>query len=162
LRVEIAAHLAATRGLLTDPDRIVVTAGTQQALRVAADLLLDPGDLAWVENPGYIAGRGALLAAGAVPVPGPSDADGMGVAAGARGWVAGPAAGRSTPGGRAAGVAGLGGARRGGGAGGRLRLGVPLGGQAAAATGDARLRRSGDLLRHLQQDFGAGVAHRLR
>ena len=29
------------------------------------ELVLDPGDTAWVEDPGYIAGRGALLAAGA-------------------------------------------------------------------------------------------------
>ncbi len=40
----IAAHLAATRGLLADPANIVITAGTQQALRIAAELLLDPGD----------------------------------------------------------------------------------------------------------------------
>jgi GntR family transcriptional regulator/MocR family aminotransferase len=82
LRAQIAAHLAATRGLLADPANIVVTAGTQQALRVAAELLLDPGDTAWVEDPGYIAGRGALLAAGAVPVPVPSDEDGLDVSAG--------------------------------------------------------------------------------
>ncbi|HLJ04863.1 MAG TPA: PLP-dependent aminotransferase family protein, partial [Acetobacteraceae bacterium] len=82
LRAQIAAHLAATRGLLADPANIVVTAGTQQALRVAADLLLDPGDRAWVEDPGYIAGRGALLAAGGVPVPVPSDEDGLDVGAG--------------------------------------------------------------------------------
>ena len=82
LRSQIAAHLAATRGLLADPANIVVTAGTQQALRIAADLLLDPGDTAWVEDPGYIAGRGALLAAGATPVPVPSDTEGLDVAAG--------------------------------------------------------------------------------
>jgi GntR family transcriptional regulator/MocR family aminotransferase len=82
LRAAIAAHLAATRGLLADADHIVVTAGTQQALRVAAELLLDPGDPAWVEEPGYIAGRGALLAAAAVLVPVPSDAEGLDVAAG--------------------------------------------------------------------------------
>jgi GntR family transcriptional regulator / MocR family aminotransferase len=82
LRTQIAAHLAATRGLLADPANIVVTAGTQQALRIAAELLLDPGDAAWVEDPGYIAGRGALLAAGAVPVAVPSDAEGLNVAAG--------------------------------------------------------------------------------
>jgi GntR family transcriptional regulator / MocR family aminotransferase len=82
LRSQIAAHLAATRGLLADPANIVVTAGTQQALRIAADLLLDPGDTAWVEDPGYIAGRGALLAAGAAPVPVISDADGLDVVAG--------------------------------------------------------------------------------
>jgi GntR family transcriptional regulator / MocR family aminotransferase len=82
LRAQIGAHLAATRGLLADPANIVVTAGTQQALRIAAELLLDPGDKAWVEDPGYIAGRGALLAAGAAPVPVPSDAEGIDVAAG--------------------------------------------------------------------------------
>jgi GntR family transcriptional regulator/MocR family aminotransferase len=82
LRAKIAAHLAASRGLLVDPDCILVTAGTQQALRLAADLLLDPGDAAWVENPGYIAGRGALLAAGARLVPVPSGPDGIDVAAG--------------------------------------------------------------------------------
>jgi GntR family transcriptional regulator/MocR family aminotransferase len=82
LRAQIAAHLAATRGLLADPANIVVTAGTQRALRIAAELLLDPGDSAWVEDPGYIAGRGALLAAGATPVPVPSDNEGLDVAAG--------------------------------------------------------------------------------
>lgn len=82
LREAIAAHLAASRGLIVPPARIVVTAGTQQALRLAADLLLDPGAAAWVEEPGYIAGRGALRAAGAVPVAVPSDADGLDVAAG--------------------------------------------------------------------------------
>jgi GntR family transcriptional regulator / MocR family aminotransferase len=82
LRNQIAAHLAATRGMLADPDNIVVTAGTQQALRIAAELLLDHGDAAWVEDPGYIAGRGALLAAGVVPVAVPSDTEGINVAAG--------------------------------------------------------------------------------
>lgn len=82
LREQIAAHLAATRGLVADPDNIVVTAGTQQALRTAAELLLDPGDPVWIEDPGYIAGRGALIAAGADPVPVPSDVEGLDVAAG--------------------------------------------------------------------------------
>ncbi len=82
LRTAVAAHLAATRGLIADPAQIVITTGTQQALRVAAELLLDPGDPAWVEEPGYIAGRGALAAAGALLVPVPSDAEGIDVAAG--------------------------------------------------------------------------------
>ena len=82
LRAQIAAHLAATRGLLAEPANIVVTAGTQRALRIAAELLLDPGDSAWVEDPGYIAGRGALMAAGANPVPVLSDTEGLDVAAG--------------------------------------------------------------------------------
>src|SRR6201996_8323835 len=84
LREQIAAHLAATRGLVADPGCIVVTAGTQQALRTAAELLLDPGDAAWVEDPGYIAGRGALVAAGAATVSVPSDTEGLDVSAGIR------------------------------------------------------------------------------
>ncbi len=84
LRQAVAGHLAATRGLIADPAQIVITAGTQQALRVAAELLLDPGDPAWVEDPGYIAGRGALSAAGARLVPVPSDAEGLDVAEGIR------------------------------------------------------------------------------
>jgi GntR family transcriptional regulator/MocR family aminotransferase len=82
LREQIAAHLAATRGLIADPGCVIVTSGTQQALRSSAELLLDPGDTAWVEDPGYIAGRGALLAAGATLVPVPSDVDGLRVADG--------------------------------------------------------------------------------
>ena len=69
-------------GLIADPAQIVITSGTQQALRVAAELLLDPGDPAWVEDPGYIAGRGALLAAGARVAPVHSDRDGIDVVAG--------------------------------------------------------------------------------
>src|ERR1700709_1331049 len=84
LREQIAAHLAATRGLVADPGCIVVTGGTQLALHTAAELLLDPGDPVWVEDPGYIAGRGALLGAGARIVPIPSDAEGIDVAAGVR------------------------------------------------------------------------------
>ena len=82
LRAEVAAHLAATRGVIADAERIVITAGTQQALRISAELVLDPGDAAWVEDPGYIAGRGALSAAGAILCPIPSDTEGLDVAAG--------------------------------------------------------------------------------
>jgi GntR family transcriptional regulator/MocR family aminotransferase len=82
LRLEIASYLASIRGLIADPAHIFVTSGTQQALRIAAELLLDPGDQAWVEDPGYVAGRGALSAAGARLVGVPSDTDGIDVAAG--------------------------------------------------------------------------------
>ncbi|MBV9811883.1 MAG: PLP-dependent aminotransferase family protein [Acetobacteraceae bacterium] len=84
LRAEIAAHLAGSRGLVADPGQIVVTAGIQQAIRVAAELLTDPGDAVWVEEPGYVAGRGALLAAGVRLVPVRSDTGGMDVTEGVR------------------------------------------------------------------------------
>jgi len=82
LREQIAGHLVATRGMVVDAGCIVVTAGTQQALHTAAELLLDPGDRVWVEDPGYIAGRGALMAAGAQLVAIPNDHNGMDIVAG--------------------------------------------------------------------------------
>ena len=69
LRTQLALHLAATRGLAADPHCILITSGTQQGIRIAAEILLDPGDPVWVEDPGYIAGRGALIAAGATLIP---------------------------------------------------------------------------------------------
>src|SRR5205823_11059674 len=65
-----------------DPDQVIVTAGSQQALDLAARLLLDPGDAAWLEEPGYLGARGALLGAGATLVPVPVDDEGLDVAAG--------------------------------------------------------------------------------
>ncbi len=82
LRRAIAGHLAATRGILCDPGRILVTSGTQQAIRLCSEALLRPGDPVWVEDPGYPAARRIFAAAGARPVPVPVDAAGLDVAAG--------------------------------------------------------------------------------
>ena len=147
LREQIAAHLAATRGLVADPGCIVVTGGTQQALRTAADLLLDPGD--------HGLGRGSRLHRR----PGRVARRRGGDRAGSQrfGWARRRRRGagshrthawrwsrhrmprrwaalcRSAAGWRC--WTGRAGQRLG--VGGRLRLGVPLGGQAAAAAGDA-------------------------
>jgi GntR family transcriptional regulator/MocR family aminotransferase len=77
LREAIAAHIGITRGVHCSPDQIILTAGSQGALDLAARVLLDPGDRAWVEDPGYLGARGALLAAGAHLVPVPLDAEGI-------------------------------------------------------------------------------------
>ncbi|WP_338664131.1 PLP-dependent aminotransferase family protein [Pararoseomonas sp. SCSIO 73927] len=82
LRQAIAGHLGATRGLSCSAEDIIVTAGSQQAIALAACVLLDPGDAAWVEEPAYVAGRGALAAAGARLIPVPVDRDGLVVDAG--------------------------------------------------------------------------------
>ena len=82
LREAIAAHLATTRGVRCAPEQIVILSSTQQALDVIARLLLDPGDQVWIENPGYLGARAALLAAGARLVPVPVDAEGLHVTAG--------------------------------------------------------------------------------
>ena len=82
LRAAIAGHLRAVRGLDCAAEQVLVTAGGQQALDLAARVLLDPGDRVWVEEPGYAGLRGALLAAGAEAVPVPVDAEGLSVADG--------------------------------------------------------------------------------
>ena len=78
----VAAYVAATRGAKCTPDRIVIVSGAQAALDLCARLLLDPGDSAWIEEPGYAGARAALLAAGAHLEPIPVDADGLDVTAG--------------------------------------------------------------------------------
>ncbi len=82
LREAIAAHAGAARGVVCTPEQVIVTAGAQAAFDIAARMLIDPGDAAWIEEPGYLGARGALLGAGANLVPVPVDNEGLDVAAG--------------------------------------------------------------------------------
>jgi GntR family transcriptional regulator / MocR family aminotransferase len=82
LREAIATHVSLARGVRCEPDQIFVTAGTQQAFDEVLRLILDPGDSVWVEDPGYLGARRAVLSAGMNPVPVPVDADGLDVASG--------------------------------------------------------------------------------
>lgn len=82
LRRAIGDYLAAARGVRCRAEQIVLTAGTQQGLSLAARLLVDPGDAAWVEDPCYRAAVDILAAAEARIVPVPVDAGGLAVAAG--------------------------------------------------------------------------------
>jgi len=59
LRASIARHLALTRGVRCAPRQIIITEGTQDALTLCVQLLTNPGDRAWIEDPGY---RGAKTA----------------------------------------------------------------------------------------------------
>ena len=77
LREAVAAYLGTARGVRCEAEQVIIVAGAQQALDLTARLLLDPGEMVWVENPGYLGARGALLAAGARPVPVPVDQDGL-------------------------------------------------------------------------------------
>ncbi|WP_270933160.1 MocR-like pyridoxine biosynthesis transcription factor PdxR [Falsiroseomonas oryzae] len=82
LREAVAAHLGAARGLACTAEEVLITSGSQQGIALAARLLLDPGDQAWVEDPAYVSGRSALAANGARLVPVPVDAEGLDVGAG--------------------------------------------------------------------------------
>jgi GntR family transcriptional regulator/MocR family aminotransferase len=65
------------RGTFCTADQVIVVAGAQQGLDMLARLLLDPGDVAWMEEPGYPGVRAALLAAGARVEAMPIDAEGL-------------------------------------------------------------------------------------
>jgi GntR family transcriptional regulator/MocR family aminotransferase len=82
LREAIADYLRAARGVRCTADQVMVVAGSQQALDLAARVLLDPGDKVWLEDPGYHGARGAFTAAGANLIPVPVDQDGLDVMAG--------------------------------------------------------------------------------
>ncbi|MGH2478926.1 MAG: PLP-dependent aminotransferase family protein, partial [Ktedonobacteraceae bacterium] len=82
LRQAIATHIDLTRGVHCSPDQIILTTGAQGALDLVARVLLDPGDPAWIEDPGYSGARGVLLATGAQPMAVPVDGEGLDVEAG--------------------------------------------------------------------------------
>jgi GntR family transcriptional regulator/MocR family aminotransferase len=84
LREAIAAHLQSARGTQCSAEQIVIVAGAQSGLDLMARLLLDPGDTAWMEEPGYAGAQAALIGAGARIVPVPVDVDGLDVEAGVR------------------------------------------------------------------------------
>ena len=96
LRVAIADHLAAWRGIACSPEQIVITAGTRDAIDLIARSAFHKGDTVLVEDPGYRS-LGLALADGGLtvrPVPvGPQGFDiarGTALAPEARGAVVTP------------------------------------------------------------------------
>lgn len=79
LRDAIAAHLRTERGLECRPQQVFITSGAQQAFNFLAEILLDPGDAVWFENPGSRVARNSFSARGARLVPVPVDDQGLDV-----------------------------------------------------------------------------------
>jgi GntR family transcriptional regulator/MocR family aminotransferase len=77
LRAAVAGYLARRRGIVADPEDVLVVSGTQQAVALAAHLLVDPGSPAVVEEPCYQGTRHVLRALGARLVALPVDDDGL-------------------------------------------------------------------------------------
>ncbi len=84
LREAVAAYLGSARGVKCSPDQVAIVSGTQQSLELVSRLAIDPGNQAWVEDPGYIGAIGALKSAGARIVAVPVDDEGIDVRAGQR------------------------------------------------------------------------------
>lgn len=82
LRKAICNHLKANRGVACDPDDVFIFNGAQDAFNRIGQMLLNPGDKVWFENPGPIGARNSLVSSGASLVPVPVDDQGIDVAAG--------------------------------------------------------------------------------
>lgn len=80
LREAIADYLRRSRAVDCHADQVVVTNGSQQALDLAARVLVDAGDRVVLEEPHYPGAREAFLGAGARLIPVPVDGEGLEVA----------------------------------------------------------------------------------
>ncbi len=76
LREEIARSLLA-RGIRCDTDQVLVVSGAQQALDLVARVLLDPGDIVAMEQPGYFGAAQVFRAYGAQLASVPVDRQGL-------------------------------------------------------------------------------------
>jgi GntR family transcriptional regulator/MocR family aminotransferase len=77
LRKALATYLCDYRGARCHPDQIIITAGTQQAMMISAMALVNQGEVAWIEDPGFYQARRTFGFAGAVVVPRPVDREGI-------------------------------------------------------------------------------------
>ncbi|WP_261663100.1 PLP-dependent aminotransferase family protein [Deinococcus sp. Marseille-Q6407] len=81
LREQVAAYLRRERGLDCQPEQVIITTGSQQALDLAARTLLDQEEQVALESPGYPGTRAAMLGAGLRPLALPVDEAGLDPAA---------------------------------------------------------------------------------
>jgi GntR family transcriptional regulator/MocR family aminotransferase len=81
VREAIASYARQARAVRCDASQVIVVSGAQQGFDLVARVLLDVGDTAVVEDPGYRGIRAALIAAGAKVAPVPIDAQGLDVTA---------------------------------------------------------------------------------
>ncbi|QHI98837.1 aminotransferase class I/II-fold pyridoxal phosphate-dependent enzyme [Xylophilus rhododendri] len=77
LHRSLAVYLRQARSVVCEPEQIVVTEGVHQAIDLITRVLGDPGDTAWVEEPGYWGTRSVLEINGIRLKPLPVDAEGM-------------------------------------------------------------------------------------
>jgi GntR family transcriptional regulator/MocR family aminotransferase len=81
LRAALARHLGVSRGIRAEAGEVLVTNGVQQGADLVGKVLLEPGDVVAVEDPGYPPPRRLFESFGARVVGVPVDAEGLVVAA---------------------------------------------------------------------------------
>ena len=84
LRKSVCDYLQAARAVRCEPEQVVITAGTQQALDIVIRVMQGPDKEVWIEDPGYALTRLVLVAAGVKVCPIPVDQHGINVAEGIR------------------------------------------------------------------------------
>src|SRR5438876_1357012 len=57
LRKALATYLCDHRRARCQPEQIIITAGTQQAMMISAMALINRGEVAWIEDPGFYQAR---------------------------------------------------------------------------------------------------------
>ena len=78
LREAIASYVRVARRVECEPAQVIVVTGAQAAFDLVARTILDEGDCVWMEDPGYLGARSALLGSGARLSP---------LKVGCRGWT---------------------------------------------------------------------------
>ena len=81
LRAWIAEQAAASRGREVDPDQVLITHGSQQALDLVSKVFVDPGVEVAIDEPGYIGAIQALQVFEPALLPVPVDEHGIDSAA---------------------------------------------------------------------------------
>ena len=81
-RETVASYLRNSRNVRCEPEQIIVLSGSQQALGLAAQVLVEPGDLVWMEDPGYQGAIASFQLNGLTIGPVPVDSEGLDVRAG--------------------------------------------------------------------------------
>jgi GntR family transcriptional regulator/MocR family aminotransferase len=77
LRAAIARHVGVSRAVVASADDVIITQGAQQALDLVGRVLIDPGDMVAVEEPGYSQARRLFRSLGARVAGVPVDDEGL-------------------------------------------------------------------------------------
>lgn len=77
LKESITHFLRHNRGLNCSPEQILITGGTQMAIDFCGQVLADPSEKVWIENPGYFFARKSLETSGLSIIPVDIDSQGM-------------------------------------------------------------------------------------
>ncbi|GEK46940.1 GntR family transcriptional regulator [Bisbaumannia pacifica] len=77
LREALCDYLRLSRSVRCRPEQVLVVQGAQQGFELIARMLSDPGDVAWLEEPGYGGAQACFDAAGLEMVAVPVDGEGL-------------------------------------------------------------------------------------